>query len=84
MLIVAQAGLGAAGGAIGALVYVFTLSSFALIAFTTAWIYLPAVLRLLWDLIRGHDLLTGSVADRSMDGRLFTTCPVPDKPPSKK
>ncbi len=84
MLIVAQAGLGAAGSAVGAFVYIFTVSVFALVALTVAWCSLPTVMRLISDLIRQRDALAESEADRRMDGRLFTVYRDPEYPTRKK
>ncbi|NND99106.1 MAG: hypothetical protein HKN47_17450 [Pirellulaceae bacterium] len=83
MLVVAQAGVGAAGGGVGAIIYVLIVSVFVLIAFTVAWISFPIVVRFIWNVIRRRHPMAESDADRRMDGRLFSTGLDPDQQAEK-
>jgi len=71
MHVIAQAGLGAASRAMHTLL---TLSFLLAVAvpplFLLVW-YLPETCRVVFDWLRGRDLLAESDAERELEGRLF-------------
>ena len=71
MVVIAQAGLGAAGmGLLGILFVVFLLAVLIPPLFLLVW-FMPEIFRLVSDLVRGRDLLGEFEAERRLEGRIF-------------
>ncbi len=72
MILLAQAGLGGAAAAAGAVFSILGL----LIGLTPLFLlmlwYLPEILQFVVDTIRGRDLLAESERDRLLDGRILS------------
>lgn len=73
MQFLAQAGLGAAGGGVAALVSLVSAAIFVTLAFVAAWFGLPSMIRLICDIILKRSPFSESEADRAMEGRVFST-----------